>query len=108
MTPVSLSLRLNYMWKYFRVFVGYGLDWYTYTEKSAIANTTGKTDGHHFTGGIYLIPPVLDGMLRLKAYYKFTKVTATSNGIAVDLGGSEYGFGLSLGFNLFKKGVLSF
>jgi hypothetical protein len=108
MTPISLALRLNYFWKYFQVFVGYGLDWYSYTETSAIADTTGNANGHHFTAGLYLIPPVLDGMLRLKAYYKFTKVTATSNGISVDLGGNEYGVGLSLGFNLFKKGVLSF
>ena len=108
MTPISLALRMNYLWKYFQVFAGYGLDWYSYTETSTIANTTGKANGHHFTGGIYLIPPVLDGIFRLKIYYKSTKVTANSNGIAVDLGGNEYGIGLSLGFNLFKKGVLSF
>lgn len=108
MKPISLALRLNYVWKYVQAFAGYGLDWYGYTESSAIANTTGSANGHHFTAGIYFRPPVLDGMLRLKAYYKFTKVTATSNGISVDLGGNEYGLGLSLGFNLFKKGVLSF
>ena len=108
MTPISLALRLNYFWKYFQVFAGYGFDWYSYTETSAIATTTGNANGHHVTAGIYLIPPVLDGMLRVKAYYKFTKVTATANGISVDLGGNEYGVGLSLGFNLFQKGVISF
>ena len=108
MTPISLALRLNYFWKYVQVFAGYGLDWYSYTETSAVANTTGNANGHHLTAGLYLIPPVLDGMLRVKVYYKFTKVTATSNDISVDLGGNEYGVGLSLGFNLFKKGVLSF
>lgn len=108
MTPISLAARLNYQTKYFQVFVGYGLDWYSYTETSAVANTTGNANGHHFTAGVYLIPPVLDGMLRLKAYYKFTKVTATSNGIDVDLGGNEYGVGLSFGFNLFRKAVFAF
>jgi hypothetical protein len=108
MTPISLAGRLNYQWKYFQVFVGYGLDWYSYTETSSVANTTGNANGHHITAGIYLIPLVLDGMLRVKVYYKFTKVTATSNGISVDLGGNEYSVGLSFGFNFFKKGVLSF
>lgn len=88
--------------------LGYGLDWYSYTETSSVANTTGNANGHNITAGIYLIPPVLDGMLRVKVYYKFTKVTATSNGISVDLGGNEYLVGLSFGFNFFKKGVLSF
>jgi hypothetical protein len=108
MTPISLAARLNYQAKYFQVFVGYGLDWYSYTETSAIANTTGNVNGHHFTAGIYLIPPVLDGMIRVKAYYKFTSVTASSNGIAVDLGGNEYGLGLSFGFNVFQKAVFAF
>jgi hypothetical protein len=108
MTPISLAGRLNYQWKYFQVFVGYGLDWYSYTETSAIANTTGNANGNHFTAGIYLIPPLLDGLLRLKVYYKFTKVTALENGVSIDLGGNEYGVGLSFGFNILKKGVLAF
>jgi hypothetical protein len=105
---ISLSARLNYEWKYVQLFVGGGLDWYSYAETSTIANTTGKSNGSHFMAGIYLIPPVLDSMLRVKIYYKFTKVAATANGITVQLGGNEYGVGLSLGFNLFKQGVLSF
>jgi len=108
MTPISLSGRLNYQWKYFQAFAGFGLDWYSYSETSTIANVTGNANGSHFTAGLYLIPPVLDGMLRLKVYYKFTKVSALANDVAVELGGNEYGVGLSLGFNLFKKGVLSF
>lgn len=108
MTPISLAGRLNYQAKYFQVFVGYGLDWYSYTETSTIADTTGSANGHHFTAGLYLIPPVLNGMIRVKAYYKFTNVTAISNGIEVDLGGNEYGVGLSFGFNLFQKAVFAF
>ncbi len=110
MTPISLAARLNYQWKYFQVFVGYGLDWYSYSETSTLTPepTKGKANGHHFTAGIYLIPPVLDGMLRLKAYYKFTNVTAVQNGISVDLGGNEYGVGLSFGFNVFQKAVFAF
>jgi hypothetical protein len=108
MTPISLAGRLNYQWKYFQVFAGFGLDWYSYSETSTIANVTGNANGNHFTAGLYLIPPVLDGMLRLKVYYKFTKVSALANDVAVEIGGNEYGVGLSLGFNLFKKGILSF
>lgn len=108
MTPISLAARLNYQAKFFQMFVGYGLDWYSYTETSTIANTTGNANGSHFIAGIYLIPPVLDGMIRVKAYYKFTKVTASSNGIDVDLGGNEYGMGLSFGFNIFQKAVFLF
>ncbi len=105
---ISLSGRPNYEWKYFQIFVGGGIDWYTYSETSTIADTTGKANGSHFIAGVYLIPPVLDSMLRVKLYYKFTKVTATANSVSVQLGGNEYGIGLSLGFNLFKQGVLSF
>ena len=108
MTPISLSGLLNYQVKFFQVFVGYGLDWYSFTETSDVMTTTGNANGHHFTAGVYLIPPVLDGLLRLKAYYKFTKVTASANGFDVDLGGNEYGIGLSFGFNLFNKGIFSF
>jgi hypothetical protein len=104
----SLSGRLNYEWKYVQIFVGGGLDWYSYSEMSTIANTSGNANGSHFTAGVYLIPPVLDSMLRVKLYYKLTKVTATANSLSVQLGGNEYGIGLSLGFNLFKQGVLSF
>lgn len=108
MTPISLAARLNYQAKFFQMFVGYGLDWYSYSETSTIANTTGNANGSHFIAGIYLIPPVLDGMIRVKAYYKFTRVTASSNGIDVDLGGNEYGVGLSFGFNVFQKAVFLF
>jgi hypothetical protein len=108
MTPISLAGRLNYQWKYFQAFAGFGLDWYSYSETSTIANVTGNANGSHFTAGLYLIPPVLDGMLRVKVYYKFTKVSALANDVAVEIGGNEYGVGLSLGFNLFKKGLLSF
>jgi len=108
MTPISLSGLLNYQWKFFQAFVGYGFDWISFTETSSVATTTGNANGHHFTAGLYLIPPVLDGLLRLKAYYKFNKVTATANGFDVDLGGNEYGIGLSFGFNFLSKGVLAF
>jgi hypothetical protein len=110
MTPKSLTGRLGFKWKYIMVFAGYGLDWYSYSEESTLTTvpTEGTANGHHFTAGIYLIPPMINYALRLKFYYKFTKVTATANGIDVDLGGNEYGIGLSIGFNILKKGVLSF
>ena len=107
MTPVSLAGRVLYQTKYVLPYIGFGKDWYSYKEESALATTDGSASGWHYQVGAYLIVPNLD-FLRIKLYYKFTKVTASENGIDVDLGGNEYGVGLSFGFNILKKGVLIF
>ena len=96
--PLTAAGRLLYQTKYIIPFIGAGGDWYHYKEESAIATTSGWARGYHFQGGLYIVVPGAD-MLRVKLYYKYTKVTATANEISVKLGGPEYGIGLSFGFN---------
>ena len=107
MTPISLSGRLLYQTEYIIPFVGFGTDWYSFTETSDLHSTSGSTSGYHFQAGAYLVFPWFD-QIRIKLYYKFTKATASVNGFDIGLGGNEYGVGLSFAFDLFKKGVLFF
>jgi hypothetical protein len=96
--PLTAAGRLLFQTKYIIPFIGAGGDWYHYKEESAIATTSGWARGYHFQGGLYIVVPGAD-FLRVKLYYKYTKVTATANEISVKLGGPEYGVGLSFGFN---------
>lgn len=107
MTPFTIGARFLYQAKYIIPFVGFGTDIYNYEETSALANTTGSANGYHFQAGFYVVFPKVE-FLRLKAYYKYTKVTANADGIDIALGGPEYGFGLAFGFNVLKKAVLMF
>lgn len=107
MTPITIGARLLYQTKFALLFVGAGKDFTSYEEKSDIFDTQGSASGYHYQAGIYIIIPKVEA-LRVKLYYKFTKVNATENEIDVGLGGNEYGIGLSYGFNILKKGVLSF
>jgi hypothetical protein len=107
LTPVTIAGRLLYQAKYIMPFIGFGADFYNYEETSALANTTGSASGAHFQAGFYIIFPKVE-FLRLKAYYKYTKVTANMDGFDIGLGGPEYGFGLSFGFNALNKAVLMF
>lgn len=106
MYPISLAGRLLYQTKYVIPFVGYGADWYNYKETSSLANTSGSASGDHFQGGLYVIIPGQES-LRIKIYYKYTRVTARENGIDVKLGGPEFGLGVSYGFNFLNKAVLN-
>jgi hypothetical protein len=110
MTPISLAGRLLYQTPYIIPFVGVGPDWYSYKEESDLVpggKITGNASGWHYQVGVYFVVPTLD-FLRLKLYYKFTKVKALQNDFNVDLGGNEYGIGLSFGFNILNKGVITF
>jgi len=107
MTPITIGARLLYQTKFALLFVGAGKDFTSYEEKSDIFDTQGSASGYHYQAGIYIIIPKVEA-LRVKLYYKFTKANATENEIDVGLGGNEYGIGLSYGFNILKKGVLSF
>jgi len=102
MIPLTLGGRLLYQTKYIIPFLGGGLDWYNYKEDSVLASTSGSASGYHFQGGVFVVIPNLD-FLRVKLYYKYTKVSATENEIDVQLGGPEYGIGLSFGFNFLNK-----
>jgi hypothetical protein len=89
-------------------FLGFGADFYSYEEVSALANTTGSASGTHFQAGLYVIFPGLEA-LRLKLYYKYTSVTTDDlGGFTVGLGGAEYGLGLSFGFNVLNRVILAF
>jgi len=107
MTPITLAGHILYQTKYGLPFVGIGKDWYSYKEESTLANTSGSTSGWHYELGVYIIIPKID-YLRIKLYYKFTKATTTENDISIDLGGNEYGLGVSFAFNFLNKGVLTF
>lgn len=106
MTPISLAARVLYETKYVVPFLGAGADWYSFKETSDLASTNGTATGWHFQTGAYVVIPGLD-FLRVKIYYKFTRVKALQNEIEADLGGNEYGIGLSFGFNLLNKGAVS-
>jgi hypothetical protein len=105
---ISIAPRLLFQTRYAILFAGGGLDFYSYKEESALYGTGGSisnsASGSHFQAGVYLIPPTLE-FLRIKLYYKFTKVKALENDIEVELGGNEYGVGLCFGFN-FLNGAL--
>jgi len=107
MTPITIGGRILYQAKYVMPFIGFGADFYKYEETSALANTSGSANGAHFQAGLYVIFPKVE-FLRLKIYYKYTKVTAAADGFNVGLGGPEYGFGLTFGFNVLKKAMLMF
>lgn len=105
MIPVTFAGRLLFQTKYIIPFAGGGIDWYHYNEESVLANTSGWARGNHFQVGMYIVVPNAD-YLRVKLYYKYTRVTATANEIDVKLGGPEYGVGLSFGFNFLNGGAL--
>jgi len=107
MTPISLAGRVLYETKYVVPFLGAGADWYGYKEKSELGSTSGTASGWHVQFGAYVVIPGVD-FLKAKVYYKFTRVKARQNEIEVDLGGNEYGIGLSFGFNLLNIGGNSF
>ena len=107
MTPIALAGRFLYETRYVIPFVGFGADWYPYKETSDLATTSGTATGWHYQVGAYVVIPGLD-FLRVKLYYKYTRADATQNGIAVQLGGNEYGIGLSFGFSVLNKAVISF
>jgi hypothetical protein len=103
--PLSLGARLLFQTKSIIPFIGYGADWFKYKETSVVANTSGWASGDHFQAGLFFVVPGLHN-LRLKLYSKYTRVTATENGIKVKLGGPEFGVGVSFGFNFLSGAVL--
>ncbi|MGB8953143.1 MAG: AMIN domain-containing protein [Candidatus Aminicenantales bacterium] len=105
-TPISIGARCLWNSKYLILFVSIGKDFYSYKETSLLYPSPGyiegNASGNYFQGGAYFRIPGLDA-LRVKLYYKSTKVLTTENEIEVNLGGNEYGVCLSYGFNLFKR-----
>ncbi len=106
MIPLTLAGRLSFPTKHIIPFVGAGIDWYNYKEESVLANTSGWATGNNYQAGVLIVVPNAE-YLKVKVYYKYTNVTATENEIDVKLGGSEFGVGLSYGFNFLNKAVLT-
>ena len=107
---ISIAPRLLFQTKYALFFAGGGIDFYSYKEESPLYGTEGSisnsVSGSHFQAGVYFIPPTIE-FLRIKLYYKFTKVKALENEIEVELGGNEYGVGLCFGFNFLNGAVIN-
>jgi len=107
---ISIAPRILIQTKFFMPFVGAGIDFYSYKEESALYDPEGSisnsVSGWHYQAGVYFIPPTIE-FLRIKLYYKFTKVKALENEIEVELGGNEYGVGLCFGFNFLREAVIN-
>jgi len=112
---ISIAPRLLFQTKYAMFFVGGGPDFYHYKEKSVLLpvelypdqSISNSASGYHIQAGVYIIPPNVD-FLRVKIYYKYTKVLTTENEIDVELGSkNEYGIGLSFGFNFLNSALVN-
>jgi len=104
LTPLSAAARCLVRTKYVIFFLGMGADYYRYKEESdlypAPGYVSGSATGGHIQAGIYFVFPKMSS-LRAKAYYKLTRVLTTENEIEANLGGQEFGLGLSFGFSIF-------
>jgi len=85
--------------------VGIGGDIVSYQENSDFHSTSGSTWGYHLEGGVFIKVPRLK-FLMLNLYLKITKAIAQEETIEVDLGGLEFGLGLTFGFDLWKSWTL--
>ncbi|MBN1223234.1 MAG: AMIN domain-containing protein [Candidatus Aminicenantes bacterium] len=104
-TPITFAARLFFNTKYVAPYIGGGIDIHKYKEENILGTITGSTTGSHFQAGLYLkIPQFKFAMLNL--YIKLVNATATEGDISIDLGGTEIGVALTLGYDILKKGVL--
>jgi opacity protein-like surface antigen len=95
LTSLSISMRYSFETGKFALFLGPGMDyvWYkeTYAETFPLDLVEGDEAGFHLTaGGYYHLSPALS----LKGYFKYCMVETESYGFRVNLGGTEWGFGL--------------
>jgi hypothetical protein len=85
-------------------FIGAGLDIYNYKEEIATQEISGSATGLHFKLGLFFKIPKLES-LSVKIYLKGTSVTAKEEDVEIDLGGFEFGVGLSFSFDVLKKAM---
>jgi len=102
LTPISIDTKYLIRIKSLIPFLGIGLDYYNYKEKSDIYNTNGSTLGFHIQGGLYYQIPLIK-FLKLKIFTKLTRAMTKENNIEVNLGGYEFGISFIFGINLFNK-----
>jgi len=99
--PVSFGLEGTLTRGIAILWLGTGLDLTSYSEESALQNTTGSTLGFHVAGGL-AFQPGPSFPLRLKLFLRWNKArVSTVDEIPVELGGPEYGASLLFGFRLF-------
>jgi hypothetical protein len=104
-TPISFALRLFWNTKYIAPYIGGGIDIHKYKEESTLGEISGSTTGTHLQGGIYVkIPQFKYVMLNL--YVKLYNATATEQDVSIDLGGTEYGVAIAVGFDVLKKAAI--
>ena len=101
MSPLSLTIGYLANHPYVIPYIGLGGDLISYKETSDIFTTSGSTWGYHLEGGAFFKIPRAE-FLMLKIYLKLSKAVAQENDIEIDLGGLEFGLGLTFGFNLWK------
>ncbi|MEW5900452.1 MAG: outer membrane beta-barrel protein [Acidobacteriota bacterium] len=98
---LSLSLCYSYDSGTFGFFVGPGVEHAIYKEQYAetfpIESQSGSETGLHFTGGVGYH---LTSALSLKAYFKYVNVATEAPGFRVNLGGTQWGLGISYRFYL--------
>ena len=95
--PLSLGVRYVLPGSVLRPFAGGGADFYFYYENNPIATTMNVVSGYHLLGGLY-IQFGKDSPLRLFGSAKYTRLTAREGEIQVELGGLEYGGGITIVF----------
>lgn len=95
--PVTLGIRYIYPMGLFNPYLGAGFDFYFFYEENPIGTVLNHTTGIHIAGGTYIrfsksVPVLLN--LRLK----YTSAKAEQDNIQIQLGGFEYGAGVSYAF----------
>ncbi len=97
----SLSVRYMMNLNKFKPFLGPGIDYILYQEKYPetfpVDSMNGSTLGFHILGGCYYS---LSSSLSLNVYAKYNIAKTTEEENKVNLGGTEWGFGLIYRFNL--------
>jgi len=105
LTPITFAARLFFNTKYVAPYIGGGIDIHKYKEESMLGTISGSTTGSHFQAGLYLKVPQVK-FLMLNLYVKLYNATATKEDVSIDLGGTEFGVAICLGFDVLKKAVL--
>ena len=97
LVPVTVGLRYIYPFGLFNPYLGAGLDIYFFHEENPIGTVSNRTNGLHIAAGTFIrfsrsVPVLVN--IRLK----YTSAKAQQNGMSIQLGGFEYGGGLTFSF----------
>jgi len=103
-TLVPLTFSGMFLWntRYIVPFIGAGFEICNYKEEARNIEISGSSTGPQFQLGLFFKIPSLES-LSIKLYMKRTSVTAIEEDVEIDLGGFEFGVGISFSFDLLKK-----